>query len=183
VLSGPSATPLFKYQFTSAVEDLLDAEEAERSRSIRKPVRSAIVVLGALWLGTGIVVFATTPDWRAAVWIALGAVVIYKFVVKPHSRRRRIRTGNAASQGVSLEFDNDSLRMEVAGVGSFTRQWDQLTAVADSPKGVLVFFTDGIVNWLPSRVFGGPTERQQFIDFARNRQVQAQAQEKPSGPE
>lgn len=53
---------MYKYQFTSTVEDLLEAEEAEEAertvRSARAPFRWIIASLGVAWLVAGVLAFA-----------------------------------------------------------------------------------------------------------------------------
>jgi hypothetical protein len=161
----------YRYQFTSTVEDLLEAEEAERSAFIRGPFRWPIIVLGLAWLAGGLVALATQPSWLPLVWTCLGVGVVYYFVVGPYRRRSRITKNNAGRQDVSLEFADDGLNLGIKGVGQFTRQWEELSGVTDTDKGILFYFSDGVKNWLPKRVFASEVEKAKFVDFVESHQT------------
>jgi hypothetical protein len=167
---------MYRYQFTSTVEDLLEAEEAERSNLLRRPFRAVIIVLGLAWLAAGLAMIAKQRTLQPLVWTCLGVSVVYYFLITPHRRRRRIKTNNATNQDVTLEFTDGGLSFEIRGVGEFTRQWSELAGLMDAKKGILFSFTDGIKNWLPNRVFESGAERQSFLRFIDGHQS---AQEEP----
>lgn len=137
---------MYRYRFTSTNEDLLEAEEAERSSFLRRPLRVAIIVLGLAWLAAGLATFIRHPALQPLVWTCLGAGVLYYFVVRPRRRRSRIMTSNAARQDLTLEFADDGLNLGISGVGQFTRRWDELAGTTDTDKGILFYFTDGVKN-------------------------------------
>ncbi len=158
---------MYKYQFTSTVEDLLEAEEAERAAcSARARFRWVIALLGVAWLVAGVLAFDwSNPSWRPVVWLLLGVGVIYYFVVRPYLRRSRIKENNAPQQDLILEFHDDYMKLEVSGVGKFTRKWEELVEFVDARKGIIFYFSDGVVNWIPDRVFADGGERNRFIEF------------------
>lgn len=160
---------MYKYQFTSTVEDLLEAEEAERTaHSVRLPFRWAIALLGVVWLVAGVIAFEwSDPGWRPVVWLLLGIGVIYYFVIKPYLRRSQIKESNAPQQDLALEFNDDFIILGIRGTGEFTRKWEELVEFIDTRKGVIFYFSDGVVNWLPSRVFTENNERNKFIEFLK----------------
>ncbi len=165
---------MYKYQFTSTVEDLLEAEEAERTaRSARAPFRWVIALLGVAWLVAGVLAFDwSNPSWRPVVWLLLGTGVIYYFVVRPYLRRSRIKENNAPEQDLALEFHDDYMKLGVSGVGEFTRKWEDLVEFIDARKGVIFCFSDGVVNWIPDRVFADGEERNRFVEFIQKHQNQ-----------
>ncbi len=165
---------MYKYQFTSTVEDLLEAEEAERTaRSARVPFRWVIALLGVTWLVAGVLAFDwSNPSWRPVVWLLLGTGVIYYFVVRPYLRRNRIKENNAPEQDLALEFHDDYMKLEVSGVGEFTRKWEELVEFIDARKGVIFYFSDGVVNWVPDRVFADGEERNRFVEFIQRHRNQ-----------
>lgn len=162
---------VYKYQFTSTVEDLLEAEEAERTaRSARAPFRWILALLGAVWLSAGIIAFDwSSLSWRPIVWSLLGAGVLYCFVIRPYLRRGRIKRGDPR-QDVALKFCDDFIKIEISGFGDFTRKWEDLVEFIDARKGVIFYFNDGAVNWLPGRVFSDKRERKKFVEFLRSHQ-------------
>ncbi|OGT20134.1 MAG: hypothetical protein A2V90_06695 [Gammaproteobacteria bacterium RBG_16_57_12] len=173
---------MYRYQFTSTVEDLLEAEEAERSsRSVRAPFRWVAVAFGVTWLVIGIVAFDFTKlSWRPIVWILLGIGILYFFAIKPYLKRSRIKKNNAPRQDLTLEFGDDCLKFEISDVGNFTRRWEELAGFVDTDKGILFYFNDGIVNWIPNRVFADKAERDNFIEFLQSHQPPPTAPSPPS---
>jgi len=162
---------MYRYRFTSTVEDLLEAEEAERSAFIRGPFRWVIVVLGLAWLVAGLATLVRQLAWQPLVWTCLGSGVLYYFVVRPYLRRRRITTDSATRQDLTLEFTDDGLNLGVSGVGQFTRQWNELVGITDTDKGILFYFSDGVKNWLPSRVFASQVQKGNFVEFLKGHQL------------
>ena len=167
---------MYKYQFTSTVEDLLEAEEAERTaRSARAPFRWIIALLGVAWLVAGVLAFDwSNPNWRPIVWLFLGIGVIYYFIVRPYLRRSRIKENNASRRNIDLEFYDDYMKFEISGVGEFTRKWEELVECIDTPKGIIFYFRDGVVNWIPDRVFADGEERKRFVEFVQSQSRQNQ---------
>jgi hypothetical protein len=165
---------MYKYRFTSTVEDLLEAEEAERSAFIRGPFRWAIVVLGLVWLAVGLATLVRQPTWQPLVWTCLGLGVLYYFVVRPRRRASRITNNNAVRQDLTLEFADSGLNLGVSGVGQFTRQWNELVGITDTDKGILFYFSDGVKNWLPSRVFASDAEKGNFVEFLKGHELRRQ---------
>ena len=165
---------MYRYQFTSTIEDLLAAEEAERTaRSVRAPFRWVIVVFGVGWLTIAILAFnINKPTWQPLIWAVIGGVILYFFVGKPYLKRSRIRQTNAVCQDLTLEFGDDCLKFHITGIGDFVRQWREFTSFVDTRKGILFYFTDGTVNWLPNRIFPDTAERNSFIEFLKNHENQ-----------
>jgi len=56
---------VYRFQFTSTIEDMLEAEEAERSAFLRKRFHAAIIVLGLVWLAAGLFALVTQPTLQA----------------------------------------------------------------------------------------------------------------------
>ena len=163
---------MYKYQFNSKVADLLDAEEAERAAHLaRAPFRWVIALLGIAWLIAGVLALDwSNPNWRPVVWLLLGAGVIYSLFARPYIRRRRIKRNNAPQQDIALEFYDDYMKIEVKGVGEFTRKWEELVEFIVARKGLICCFSDGIMNWIPNRAFSDEEERNRFIEFIQKHQ-------------
>jgi hypothetical protein len=173
----PTATPCamsFSFRFTSTHEDLLDAYAAQqRSRSGMRPwVRACVVGLGLMWLA-GLVAFAPKAfregqAWQPVVWFLLSSVILWKFLLQPILKRRRIRTTTPPAQPLVLDFTDSGLRVAAEGVGVFDRAWVEFVRIEPAEKGVAMVFTDGMVHWLPNRIFRAD-ERQAFITYIISR--------------
>lgn len=162
---------MYRYQFTSTVKDLLEAEEAERTaRSARAPFRWVLIFVGFAWLVSGVIAFDWhSPSWRPFIWLLLGVGVLYCFVLKPYLRRNQIIRNNEPYQNVILEFHDNSIKLQIDGVGNFVRSREELVEVVDASKGVIFYFSDGVVSWLPNRVFSNSDDRNKFIKSLQSR--------------
>jgi hypothetical protein len=165
---------MYKYQFVSTIADLLDAEEAERTlKSMRASFRWLVAILGVVWLAIGIIAFDfNDPIWRPIVWMLIGVLLVYFFAVKPYSKRRRIRRSNAPKEDLTLDFGDDCIKLIIGSIGVVTRKWEEFGDFADTKKGILFYFNDGIVNWLPNRVFANGNEKSNFIEFLNSHKPQ-----------
>lgn len=165
----------FSFRFTSTHEDLLDAYAAQqRERSGMRPwVRACVIGLGFMWLA-GVVAFAPKAirEGKAVlpvIWLLLGGMIVWKFLVQPILKRRRIRTTTPPAQPLVLDFTDSGLHIEAEGVGVFDRAWAEFVIIEPAEKGVAMAFTDGMVHWLPNRIFRTPDERQALIDYVISR--------------
>ena len=165
----------FSFRFTSTHEDLLDAYAAQqRLRSGMRPwVRACVVGLGFMWLAGG-VAFAPKAIreghvWQPVVWFFLGGVVVWKFLLHPILKRRRIRATTPPTQPLVLDFTDSGIHVEAEGVGVFDRGWVEVDGIESAEKGVAMGFTDGMVHWLPNRVFRATDERQAFVSYVLGR--------------
>jgi hypothetical protein len=87
------------------------------------------------------------------IWLALGASILWSNVVRPFMKRRHIRQTARPAQNLTLEFTKDGILIEAPGAGVFSRTWNELYGARNCDEGVLVYFNDGTVDWLPRRVF------------------------------
>jgi hypothetical protein len=71
--------------------------------------------------------------------LILGIAVLYYFIVSPFILRSRIRN-SAGTQELSIEFDNDKIVVNIANVGIFIREWDELICFMDAKKGIVFYF-------------------------------------------
>ena len=162
---------MYQYQFTSTIEDLLDAEKVERSASIQTSMRWIVVIMGLAWIVVGVIAFdLNKPIWRPLIWIFIGIAILYLFIIRPYFKRNRIKRNNASHQDLMVEFLDDCIKLHITGVGDFTRQWEEFAGFIDADKGILFYFNDGIVNWLPNRVFTNIGARNGLVEFLRGKQ-------------
>lgn len=160
---------MYRFAFTSRMEDLLEAEKAERRTRVARPVfQITAVFIGIGLFASGMI--AWQEGYRlekAGVWLLLGSIIIYYFCVWPYKRRMMITKQNPPSRDVCVEFDSEGIRVHINGEGDFMRQWEELVEVIDTVNGVLFVFSDGAINWLPHRVFSDDTERRNFVEFVK----------------
>lgn len=171
----PSPIPLslpYAIEYTSTRSDLIQGYEAERISHRNRGDRWVLIILGWGWFILPIVTWLKIfPNVRANHWwqpfipLILGTVLLWYNVVQPFLRKRRIRVNNPASQKLRLDFLSNGIQIQAEGVGTFKRTWDELAGVVNTKKGLLIYFTDGIVNWLPQRVFQNMEAKRSLFSF------------------
>ncbi len=167
---------MYRYEFTSTLEDLLDAEKAERTVRVgRLFFRMLAILIGVGWLVSGFVAIGQSQlGWKPVMWLIFGCGILYYFIIWPGRRRARIKRNNAPEKNVSVEFRDMCIRLHVDGQGEYVRRWDELVDVFVARKGVAFVFDDGVVNWLPNRVFHDDDERRRLIEFVLDRRKQCE---------
>ena len=172
----------YRINFTSTREDLVQAFETERTAvsGMRRWVRWLIVAMGCAWL-LGAAAFFTghlkdRQWWLPIIWLVLGVSILWSNVVRPFMKRRHIRETAASSQELKLEFTQDGIHIEAPGAGVFDRTWDELDGVRSCDEGMLVYFTDGSVDWLPRRVFPDDATKNALHAFLLQRMEQISAE-------
>jgi hypothetical protein len=126
-----------------------------------------------MWLA-GVVAFAPKAirERQAllpVVWLLLGSAIVWKFLLQPILKRRRIRTTTPPAQSLVLDFTDSGLHVEAEGVGVFERAWAEFVCIEPAEKGVLMVFFDNMVQWLPNRIFQTSDERRAFISYVISR--------------
>jgi YcxB-like protein len=166
----------YSIEFISTREDLVQAFEAERTATsgMRRAVRWCIVGMGWLWLAGAVCFWTKASRSQLIIWLSLGVAIIWSNVMKPFFKRWRIRTTAPASQKLGVEITEDGIHIEADGGGAFSRTWDELDGVIDCDEGILVYFTDRIVNWLPRRVFTDSKTKAELYSYMRQRLLNAE---------
>lgn len=163
-----------RFSFTSTTQDLVDAHEAHRTLSdpVRPLFRVILLVFGLvlaitpLWV---LVVRRATLDWMSVLVGLAGWALVWRELIRPRLQRRRIRRSAPAAQEVVVEFAEQGILIQTGSGPAFTRSWDEVTTAVLCRKGLLVSFTDGIVNWLPSRVCSSRDEMASLQAFIGGR--------------
>jgi hypothetical protein len=122
-----------------------------------------------MWLA-GVVAFAPEAfreghAWQPIAWFFLGSIIIWKFLVQPILRRRRIRTTTPSAQSLALDCTDSGIRVEADGVRVLDCAWAEFRGIESAENGVVMRFTNGRVYRLPNRVFRADDERQAFISY------------------
>jgi hypothetical protein len=147
------------FHFTGTGEDLLAAHAAlVQSRTKLRPwSRGCLVGLGFMWLLGG-VTFAGQAVREGHVWESigsnvLGSFVVWNFLLQPILARRRLRNSAQQARRVALDFTDSGVHVQAEGIESFDGVWADVKTFEPAAEGILFSFTDGLMHWLPNRVF------------------------------
>jgi hypothetical protein len=153
----PLPTP-YRIAYTATVQDLLDAHTADMNfkDGFGFLFRLILVLFGIFWAcgPIWIFVFKLTEFniHRLITWLC-GCGIVLGFLVRPWIERAKIRKTNPLPADVSLKFDETGITIENSIVGEFHRSWNEVKNTTLCSKGLLIYFTDGICNLLPKRIF------------------------------
>lgn len=161
---------MYTYRFTSTINDLLDAEEADTTeRTMRRSLRWVVAAIGVAGIVAAIDALRSSPyAWEFVVGLVACGYIVYYFAIASYVRRRSIRRNNPLSTDIALQFREDGIEIELVGQGTYTRGWQELLKFAHARKGTLLYFDDGTVNWIPDRVFRDGEEREAFLVYLRD---------------
>jgi hypothetical protein len=157
LLREPIAIP-YRINYTSTVQDLLDAHSADaKIKSGLGPFARFLFSLCGIFWALGpiwVYVFLKTKFTPAnfILWL-FGCTVVWGFLLRPWFERRRIGRNNPPEQDLVLEFSETGIMAHNSSVGEFHRSWSEVGNAVLCSKGLLLYFTDGICNLLPKRVF------------------------------
>ncbi len=157
----------YKFNFTSTHKDLIDSYKAMRNArsGLSSWSRGAILLLGLMWLLGFIFISPEDVDFtKSLIWFALGLFIVWNIVIKPYLEIKHIKESNEPEQAINLVFTDDYIEAISEEGERFTRKWDEVEAFQGFRKGVLIGFSDGIVNWLPLRVFESHEHKKQFVN-------------------
>jgi len=162
---------IFRFSFTN--EDLLTAYNARLDYVCRPALRYSLIAAGCVFLLGPVTLFLLHCslrfgfiDWILAI---IGVVLLRAWAIAPLIRRRRIRMESGAAKTIRIIVDETSLVEETADSSRNVRGWDDVSRISDMPKGFLIYFRDGELWWLPTRIFNNIDEREEFMNLAANK--------------
>lgn len=131
--------------------------------------RAGVAGMGLLWLFGFFVVMArdkpVRPSWLPFVWLLLGGLITWHYIIQPRLAVWSIRRKNVAAQHLKLVFDASGIRATIAGEGEFHRPWRELEVFQVAGKGITFGFEGSPLHWLPNRVFTDTAQRDAFIEY------------------
>lgn len=152
----------FRFAFTNTVDDLLDAERAERAAEFSPATRwfAGIAVVGLAVVG-----WTLQKGSFFLFWVVLSLAGAWGWVIRPYRRRREIRRDSPASRRVVARFSEAGIATAAEGEEEVDRSWHELERLAEVPGGILLYFSEQGRLWLPRRLFGGADERAAFVEY------------------
>ena len=157
----------YKFEFNSTHQDLIDSYTAVKNSTsgLSDWSRGAILILGFMWL-VGFIFLAPKTDnmYQAIIWLVLGVFIIWKVGFKPYLEKKHIKDTNDENQKVALLINNEGITAFSQDGHSRLVKWENIEIIESAKKGIFIGFDDGLVNWLPNRLFSNKNERNEFID-------------------
>lgn len=165
---------MYKYKFTTTVDDLLTAENESRSAQFARTSFCWVTSsFGMILIVSGILSYIFyNQNLKPIIWICIGYFIIYYFFIKIYTYRNKVKRNNYQKQDISIEFYNNYINIHSDNNGNLIRRWENLIEFVELKKGIIFYFDDGVINWLPNRVFLDKQEQADFIAFLKKHQSQ-----------
>jgi hypothetical protein len=162
---------MYQFKFKSTIDDLLKAERIDRNlKSFHIVVRILLVLICFLFLGIGVIdIFFSHINIRALIWICIGLLIFFFLFLLPIINKRIIIKNNMIEVYVSIKFYDDCIKININNVNNYIRNWEELKFIKNSEDGILFFFSDNVINWLPRRVFTDENEKKIFLNFLEDK--------------
>jgi len=158
----------FRFDLTN--EDLETAYNARLDHVCKPAFRYVLISLGCLAFFGPILAFLCR--WNSSfglidvVFLIIGVILLRAWAIAPILNRRRIRMNSGATAIRRIIIDENNVIEESGDSPKNTRAWDEIIRIADTSKGFLIYFQDGQIWWLPTRIFSNIKEHDEFMNLA-----------------
>jgi len=158
----------YSFAFVITHRDVTDAMEA--GRTLDTGMRGfAFAALGLMWLVGAIAVTIsatrTAPAWLPLVWLVLGVLIVWSYVIRPFALLAEMRSKTPLQQSLIVKVDESGIVIEAPGVATISHGWEDVRVVVPSPAGIGFLFNEAPNHWVPDRAFSSREEREGFLAF------------------
>lgn len=156
-----------KYRWT--VDELLMAQRFNFRHSCRPALRFARYFIFFLMIVAG---YGVVNDGHRAFGIVLSLLGVYLLAIRPFVRPWEIRRAFAkrTDKDLELEWQVTSENISVRSTAhSADYTWPLVGKVVQTPKGMLIYSSDQMFQWLPRHGFADDHEFQRMAGIARSK--------------
>lgn len=162
---------IYKFNEPEKAKDLVDAhKEGPPKRSEMHPASRLIIsTVGLFFLMGGLTgAFSKNSGLLPLIWLVLGFVIIWFFLVKPEIAKKKLKFSAEQQKEVSLVLNEDGITVK-SRFYELKREWPELLEYKRTKKGIHLYFIDGVVNWLPADAFYEQDEMKAFVGLLRKK--------------
>ena len=157
-------------RFSLSNEDLITAYNAQLDHICKPLVRHIIVTIGFLLIIIPLLSLFSHIHERfglvGTVCLILGVILLRAWFVVPVIRRFKIRHESGAVKMIRLIIDEETITEESGDIPKDVRSWTEINRIIENPKGFIIYYHDGPLMWLPTRVFEGRDALEEFLSLA-----------------
>ncbi len=161
-------------RFSLSNEDLITAYNAQLDHICKPFVRHAVVTVGLVLLFAPLALIAlhiiAGLGFLYAVSIVLGLILLRAWLVVPFIRRWKIHNENGAAKMIRVIIDEDAITEETGDGPKDVRGWAEIDRIVENQKGIIVYFHDRPLMWLPVRIFEDRDALDEFLSLAGRKQ-------------
>ena len=162
----------YKFEFISTHRDLIDSYIAVKNSNsgLSGWSRTAVLILGIMWL-LGFILLTPTADnlFQPLIWLLLGVSIIWYIGVKPYLEKKHIKEVNDEEQNVKLLVNDHGITAIDESDQQRCIEWKNVEVIENAKKGIFIGFDDGLINWLPNRLFANKKQKKRFINSVINK--------------
>lgn len=158
---------IYKFNRPEVTKGLIDAhKEGPAKNSDMRPAKRFIVSSGGIFLlMVGLIgLFSKESSPLTIIWFIAGILVLWFFLFKPESEKRKGKADARKEKTVSVSFNKDDIVLR-SRFYELKRLWNEVIEYKKTKKGLHVYFIDGTVNWLPAGCFDGTDEMNGLADL------------------
>lgn len=162
---------VYKFNDPEKTKSLVEThKEGLPAHSEMRPAKRFIVSsVGIFFLMIGLMgLFSKNVSFLTIVLLIAGFSIIWFFIAKPESEKRKARTGARQEIKVSLSFNENNIIVR-SRHHELKRLWPELIEYKKTKKGIHLHFIDGTVNWLPTEVFYGTDEMNELVGLLQKK--------------
>ncbi len=156
---------IYRFNEQEKAQDLLNVHKGKRKivSDMHPMKRWVMSSMGLFFLMAGMAgLFRNDPT--TIIWFTLGLGIIWFFFIRQEIEKRKAKTSTEEAQEVLMAFNKNDIVIK-SRFYEQKREWSELTDYKKTKKGIYLYFTDGVVNWLPADVFDDRNGMKDLVDF------------------
>lgn len=162
---------IYRFNGPEVTKGLVKAHrEGTSKRADMHPAKRFIVsFVGIFFLMIGLTgLFSKGSNPLTMILIAAGLAIIWFFLAKPESEKRKGKAEAQQEKTVSVTFNENDIIVS-SKYYELKRQWPEFIEYKKTKKGIHVYFIDGTVNWLPAVCFDGADEMNGLVELLQKK--------------
>ena len=163
------------FEYTNTRKDILDSYDAvyTAETQMRPAFRIILISFGLFWGLSPVIVWAGGGPLHFSIsslliW-ASGCAIVWNLLIRYYRERQRINKQAYPERPVRMDFLEDEINILNANEEAMKRQLNDLSTVSVNKKGLLFVYVDGLINWLPLRVFRDHRDLKEFASEINKR--------------
>ncbi len=162
---------VYKFNKPEKTKSLVEAhKEGPPKRTDLHPAKRFIVsTAGLFFLMIGLMgLFGKGFNPLTIIWFIAGLAIIWFFLAKPESEKRKAKAAGQLEKEVSLSLNEDNIVLR-SRYYELKRQWPELIEYKKTKKGIHLYFIDGTVNWLPAEAVDEKDEMRALVELLQKK--------------
>lgn len=157
-------------RFSLSNDDMITAYNAQLDHICKPVIRHIVATTGLLLFIVPLFLLSLHInakfgflDWAC---VLAGLILLRAWLIIPIIRRYRIRHENGAAKMIRMIIGEDTITEESGDSPKDVRGWPEIDKIVENQKGFIIYYHDGPLSWVPTRVFEGQEALEEFLSLA-----------------